>query len=188
MESAPELAQRTAEAGGLYFEHRKGISLGCPLSPLIGALYLKDLDDAFADSGVFYRRFMDDVIVLLPTRWKLRAAVKFLNRMFAKLKVEKHPDKTFIGSVSKGFDFLGYRVSPKGLAVSAATRARFVERVSQLYEQQRRGEHDVPSPLGKYVRRWVGWVRAAGQGIKIDLRNEVPALLPAAYALFDAEL
>ncbi len=133
---------------------------------------MKELDDAFADLGVFYRRYMDDVIVMLPTRWRLRAAVKLLNRMFAKLKVEKHPNKTFVGRVAKGFDFLGYRVSPKGLAVSAATRARFEERVRQLYEQQRRGELDIPSPLGKYVRRWLGWVRAAGD-VVIDINTNV---------------
>ena len=76
----------TAEAGGLYFEHRQGISLGCPLSPLIGALYLKELDDAFATSGLFYRRFMDDVIVLAPTRWKLRRAVMKLNGNYSPLR------------------------------------------------------------------------------------------------------
>jgi hypothetical protein len=33
--------QRTVERGGLYWDIRTGISRGCPLSPLLGALYLK---------------------------------------------------------------------------------------------------------------------------------------------------
>lgn len=51
----------------------QGFSLRCPLSPLMGALYLKPLDDATA--GLFYARFMDDWVILTTTRWKLRAAV-----------------------------------------------------------------------------------------------------------------
>jgi RNA-directed DNA polymerase len=178
---------RTAEAGGLYFEHNKGISLGCPLSPLIGALYLKELDDTFADSGLFYRRFMDDVIVLAPSRWKLKRAVRTLNQIFGQLKVDKHPDKTFIGRVARGFDFLGYHVSLTGLRVSAATKARFLERANRLYEQQRRGDNAVTSPLGKYVRRWLGWLRAAGD-VEIDMQSIAPYLGPPGFNLLHAEL
>ncbi|NEO95090.1 MAG: hypothetical protein F6K56_34805, partial [Moorea sp. SIO3G5] len=39
-----------------------GISLGCPLSPLMGALYLKPLDDRMAELGCFYVRYMDDIM------------------------------------------------------------------------------------------------------------------------------
>jgi len=31
--------------GGVYVDVQQGISLGCSLSPLMGALYLKTLDD-----------------------------------------------------------------------------------------------------------------------------------------------
>ena len=48
---------------------------------------------------------MDDIIVLAPTRWKLRRVVKTLNRELDALQLEKHPDKTFIGGIEKGFDF-----------------------------------------------------------------------------------
>ncbi len=34
------------------------------------------------------------------------------------LKLEKHPDKTFIGRIEKGFDFLGYHFSPEGLSMA----------------------------------------------------------------------
>ena len=75
------------------------LALGCPLSPLMGALYLKDLDDRMAETGLFYARFMDDGVILAPTRWKLRRAIKAVNETLAALKVEQHPDKTFIGRI-----------------------------------------------------------------------------------------
>jgi RNA-directed DNA polymerase len=70
---------RTVRDDGTYQEVQRGISLGCPLSPLMGALYLKRLDDRMAETGLFYARFMDDWVVLAPTRWKLRRAIKAAN-------------------------------------------------------------------------------------------------------------
>jgi RNA-directed DNA polymerase len=38
--------RRTSERGGSFWDHEKGISLGCPLSPLIGGFFLNALDAA----------------------------------------------------------------------------------------------------------------------------------------------
>ncbi len=83
-----------------------GISLSCPLSPLIGYLYLKPLDDLMKKEGCFYARFMDDWLIVVPSRWKLRATVRSVNQVLNKLKVEMHPDKTFIGKAEKGSQWL----------------------------------------------------------------------------------
>ena len=126
---------RTVQFGGLYRDIKRGISLGCPLSPLIGALYLKLMDDRMEKTGLFYVRFMDDWIVLSPNRWKLKKAIQIVNQTLNELKVEKHPDKTFIGRIAKGFDFLGYYFEPKGLSLAPKTLANFLDRIAQLYEQ-----------------------------------------------------
>ena len=68
--------RRTVYCDGFYRDVKRGISLGCPVSPLMGALYLKQLDDRMEKTGLFYARYMDDWIVIAPTRWKLRSAVK----------------------------------------------------------------------------------------------------------------
>jgi hypothetical protein len=65
------------------------------------------------------------------------------------LKLEKHPDKTFIGRIAKGFDFLGYSFEPKGLSIAPKTLANFLDRMSQLYEQG--ADH---RRIGQYVRCW----------------------------------
>ncbi len=158
--------RRTAERGGEFFDHDRGISLGCPLSPLIGAFFLDDLDRRMASLGLFYVRFMDDVLVLSPTRWKLRRAVKVVNQVLGALRLEKHPDKTFIGRIERGFDFLGYHFGPEGLTVAAKKIVQFVERVLRLYEQEP-GEACASARLGLYARRWIRW---AGAGLGRDDR------------------
>ncbi len=60
-----------------------------------------------ARSGQFYMRLMDDILVLAPTRWRLRKAVKAVNELLGSLCPLKHPDKTFVGRTERGFDFLG---------------------------------------------------------------------------------
>lgn len=91
--------KRSVDCGGVFREIRKGITRGCPLSPLIGALYLQELDEALGNSGVYYVRYMDDILILSPTRWKLRRAVRTLQQIFSRLKIRTHPDKTFVGRI-----------------------------------------------------------------------------------------
>ncbi len=98
-------------------------------------------------------------MVLTPTRWKLRRAVALLNGIFTTLGLEKHPNKTFIGRVEKGFDFLGYCLWPDRLTVAQATVERFLARVTRLYEQEQ-GRPLRSDPLGSYVRRWMRWTGA----------------------------
>ena len=147
--------RRTVYCDGFYRDVRRGISLGCPLSPLMGALYLKQLDDRMEKTGLFYARFMDDWVVIAPTRWKLRSAIRIVNEILNVLRVEKHPDKTFIGSVGRGFDFLGYFLKPGILSVSVVTINNCVDRITRLYEQGASFER-----IGEYVKHWYTWVRA----------------------------
>jgi hypothetical protein len=140
---------------GLYRDVRRGLCRGCPLSPLLGALYLQALDRRLERLGLFYVRFMDDWIVLAPTRWKLRRAIKIVNQTLAELKVGKHPDKTTIGRIERGFDFLGYHFTPGGLSLAPPTIERFKARLARLYEQ---GADRVR--LGQYARRWWRWANA----------------------------
>jgi hypothetical protein len=150
--------RRTAERGGHYWEARCGIPLGCPLSPVMGALFLAELDATLVQHGFQVVRFMDDILVLTPTRWKLRAAVRLVNQGLAALGLRKHPQKTFIGRIARGFTFLGYQISPQGITVARQTVEHMVARARQLYEQRPGGT--AAARLGAYVRRWGQWVRA----------------------------
>ena len=77
----------------------------------------------------------------------------------ASLGLAKHPEKTFIGRIEKGFDWLGYHISRAGVRVATTALQHFVTRGLQLYEQELR-EGGTFSRLGDYVRRWVRWVSA----------------------------
>lgn len=97
-------------------------------------------------------------MVLAPTRWSLRRAVRVVNETLRELRVEQHPDKTFVGRIARGFTFLGYWVTAQGVTgVAPSTWARFQDRVARLYEQDASPE-DIRRRIGHYVRRWRRWV------------------------------
>ena len=43
-----------SERGGWFFDHEQGISLGCPLSPLMGAFFMHVLDQRMERTSLFY--------------------------------------------------------------------------------------------------------------------------------------
>ena len=176
--------RRSVERGGCFWDFERGISLGCPLSPLMGAFYLHELDSVMGramDRGeLFYVRYMDDILVLSRSRWGLRRAICSVNKVLHDLDLSKHPDKTFIGRIDRGFDFLGYHFSrdcegQTVLSLAPITIAKHQEKLSRLYEQVRRAKtvktsgmscwamHQnrttISTIIDDYKRRWLAWAR-----------------------------
>ena len=160
-----QFLNRCVEWGGLYQDVTMGIARGSSLSPLLGAFYLMDLDNRMEALDVKYFRYMDDILILAPTRWKLKKAIRVMIQTFNQLRLEQHPDKTFIGRTERGFDFLGYHFGPQGLKVAKATFKRFIDRAVRLYEQEP-GEPCGSFRFGLYVQRWLRWVTAGGVQFK----------------------
>jgi hypothetical protein len=179
-----QVIHRTVESGGNYRAINTGISRGCPLSPLLGALYLKQLDDYFKHKDMYYVRYMDDILILSKTRWHNKKAIKAMNQIFNQLKLKQHPDKTFMGRITRGFDFLGYHFSTEPLQLAKITVKKYGERYRRLYEQLKRkkanhkdvmnafdagatkkaNSDELAFVLEQYVKRWQCWC-TAGLGI-----------------------
>ena len=116
------------------------------------------------ETGLFYIRFMDDILVLAPTRWKLRRAIAVVNRILGALRLEKHPDKTFIGRIGREFDFLGYHFSRGALRLAQQTLQNHASRLHRLYERQKTAPACAVC-LDVYVARWRRWCRSGLGGL-----------------------
>ncbi len=115
---------------------------------------------------VKYFRYMDDILILAPTRWKLKKAVRVLNQTFNELKLAKHPVKTLIGRTERGFDFLGYHFKPNKIALAQITITNFTTKALRLYEQE--PLHNRTERLGAYWLRWTRWATAGGVQLSAD--------------------
>ena len=63
--------------------------------------------------------------------WKLRKAIKTVNQHFAKLKLKQHPNKTIIGRIKAGSDFLGYQFGEEKITVSKRRLENHIRRLTQ---------------------------------------------------------
>lgn len=150
----------SVEDGGEFYTPESGIARGCALSPLMGAFHLWTLDNHFASQKkIAYARYMDDFIILAKTRWSLRKQVKRLNQFFNEYGFEQHPDKTQIGRVEKGFDWLGGQFGVNGVeGVSPRSIANHLERLRQLYERTRHWATERrQARVAGYRKRWKKW-------------------------------
>jgi hypothetical protein len=132
-----------------------GIAKGCPLSPLMGALMLKSLDKMVppecADA-----RYRDDWIIFTKTRWQLRRVIKNMHELVRGLKLKLALDKTFIGRIQKGFDFLGYQFNVFGLCGLAQKTID-----NHCNQRLRLDEQGAPDQrVQAYIASWKRWVRA----------------------------
>ncbi len=135
---------------GNYHTFEIGIPMGCSLSPLMGAIYLAPLDEQLKSFG-FYRRYMDDWIVLVNTRAQLRKAIKITHQILKSLKLRMHPKKTFIGCIEKGFAFLGIQWNKKPEIASESTKNH------QIKLALRYAQNAPQKGIGDYLRRWTSW-------------------------------
>ena len=149
----------SVEGGGEFFTPGRGIPRGCALSPLIGASLLYRLDAALGEGQVgYYARYMDDFMILAEQRWPLRRAIAHLRAALAAMGFELHPDKTRIGRLARGVDWLGgwfnqhgrVGIAPRGLQL-------YRTRTLRLYEQtwrQTTSEAACQARVRLYRERW----------------------------------
>jgi hypothetical protein len=67
----------------------------------------------------------------------------------------KHPDKTDMERIDKGFNFLGYHFSPQGLSLGEKTVENFLDKARRSHEQG--SETSEKEELSDYVERWCSW-------------------------------
>lgn len=75
----------------------------------MGEFYLRKLDERMKKLPFFYIRHINNILLMAQRRWPLRKGIRIVNQELAALKLNKHPDKTYIGRAEKGFNFSGYR-------------------------------------------------------------------------------
>ena len=110
-------------------------------------------DDEMKKHG-FYVRFMDDWIVMVKTKQQLRKVIRLTHKILTQLKLKMHPDKTFLGCIKKGFEFLGIHFGDTP-EISKRSQENHHAKLAQRYAQGTSTAH-----IGAYIARWTSWCRS----------------------------
>jgi RNA-directed DNA polymerase len=124
-----------------------GIALRGPLSQFFSALYLKPLDDAFDTMDVIYLRYQDDILILCQTKRQLNRCKQRLMDVLQERRLRLSRKKTRIGSIDKGFHFLGINyLETQPLDGTNVTQSSI--------EQPIKNQTEYSLPIMGAVRRW----------------------------------
>lgn len=96
---------------GDYARMEKGLPLGNLTSQWFALLYLDEVDRFIKEKLriKYYTRYMDDFVLIHENKWALRNAKYEISKLCAeKLKLLLSPNKTVIGRVGDGLDYLGF--------------------------------------------------------------------------------
>ena len=102
---------------------------------------------------------MDDFLILCKTRWQLKRAVKKLNQYFHHYGFNQHLDKTFIGRLSKGFDWLGYQYAETGIIGISPDHIKtlFVNSTGFMSKPKKEGSPKTPFNYGWMSIKTLVW-------------------------------
>ena len=78
---------------------------------------------------------MDDWVIMTRTRGLVRRIVKKMHKIMMGLRFKLAKDKTYIGKISNGFNFLGYRFDGKRITCLPTETIRgLINKTTMLYE------------------------------------------------------
>ena len=98
-----------------------------------------------------------------PTiRARLRLQLQAGDYLFSPLEHIQLKTSEWIGRVSKGFDFLGYHISLKGLSIAKRSFDRMSLKLHRLFEQG--ADY---ARLVQYLKNWIRWAKT---GVSLNVK------------------
>ncbi len=108
---------------------KKGIMAGVPISGFLANLYLKELDEWFAERGIIYARYSDDIIVFADTPEAISEHEKKIKCFLAERNLEINPKKVFRSVPGEAWEYLGFRIDSDGIDLSPVSVGKMKDKI-----------------------------------------------------------
>lgn len=154
------------------FEKGKGMPLGNLTSQFFANVYLNELDQ-FVKHKLkvkYYIRYVDDFVLLHSSKEQLESWKKEIE-IFLKenLELELHPDKSKIISLSRGIDFVGFKIFYNFKIVKKRNRKNFIKRLKEIKKKYSLEEISKKELFDSIE----GWIAYAVLGNSFELRKQL---------------
>ncbi len=111
------------------FATTTGVPQGLSISNILAQIYLYEVDKVIDKRKYFYRRYVDDIIVLNHeeiSKYRYQNIEKALNQ----IKLKLNHDKTEQGYLNKEFIFLSYKISNDKISIADKNVELFIRRIA----------------------------------------------------------
>jgi len=152
-----------------------GLPLGNLTSQLFVNVYMNKFDQ-FAKHKLkakFYIRYADDFVILSNNKKWLETLIPKISRFLkSKLKLEMHPDKTFIKTFSSGVDFLGRVNFADHRVLRTKTKKRMLKKLSLKHKMLEEELINVDS-FEQSLQSYLGILPYVNGGkIELEIKNK----------------
>jgi group II intron reverse transcriptase/maturase len=160
---------------GVFESAVAGTPQGGVASPLLSNIYLTVFDEKMAKAGFALTRYADDWVIVCRSQSEAKRALASARAVLeGELGLRLHPEKTRIVHVTRGFEFLGYKVGrgrglrhkAGGPSLYAIPTDRSIKRFKDKVRTatNRRNPKDLEGILGELnpiIRGWGNYYRRA---------------------------
>lgn len=119
-----------------------GLPLGNLTSQLFVNVYMNKFDQFVKHKlmAKYYIRYADDFVILSADKEYLENITEKIRKfLFEELKLELHPNKVFIKTISSGVDFLGQVAFPNHKILRTKTKRRMFKKIKHKKEGLQNG-------------------------------------------------
>lgn len=137
---------------GVFKPTTVGTPQGGVISPLLANMVLNYLDWQLADAGYRFVRYADDFVIVCSTTQQAQEALAYVQRVLKGLGLAISPEKTKITTYGKGYEFLGFFLSPRSRRMRDKSMQSFKAKVRDLTIRKHNLSQEVIMKLNQLIR------------------------------------
>ena len=145
---------------GVFKPTTIGTPQGGVISPLLANIVLNKLDWRLEQAGYRFVRYADDFVVVCKTKAQANAALELVAQIMTELGLCLSDEKTKIANYSKGYDFLGFRLSSQSRTMRAKSLEKFKTKIRMITRRCNNLDARVIKKLNQVIRGMANYFAA----------------------------
>lgn len=125
------------ESNGEIIHEQKGVMAGTPVSPFLANIYLTEADRYFAEKGVKYARYSDDIIIF-DNEEHIKEHIDTYRTFLEKYRLKSNSKKELLTAPGEAWTFLGFEYKNGVIDIAPVTVEKLTGKIRRSSRSIRR--------------------------------------------------